>query len=86
MKTLFSHSHHISLSLPKELIQVAPSHVLEQQTHRLAHGAHAQQLHDVGVIKLRKQARLSLKVYLQIFGRFILQHLHCNQRELLPFQ
>jgi hypothetical protein len=69
----------------QELVEVAATHVLKQQAHGPADGAHGQQLDDVWVLKFGQQARLALKVLSEVFGRLVLQHLHRHDGEFLAF-
>uniref|UniRef100_A0A8W7PHA7 Membrane-associated protein n=1 Tax=Anopheles coluzzii TaxID=1518534 RepID=A0A8W7PHA7_ANOCL len=53
-------------ALAQELVQIAARHKLEQQTHRAADGADAEQLHDVGMVKFGQQAGFPLEIHLQL--------------------
>lgn len=67
----------------EELVEVTSSHVLEQEAHGPADGAHGQQFDDVGVFKLGQQAGFALKVLSEVLGRLVLQHFDCYEGELL---
>ena len=68
---------------PEEPVEVGPTHVVVQQTHRLGQHAHAQQGHDVGMAELGHQRHLVLKVLLHLLRRVLAQHLHRHQVALL---
>jgi len=67
---------------PQVAAQVAAGHELEEQTHRAADGADAQQFNDVGVVEFRQNGGFPFEIFDQVLGGFFLQHLDGDHGKL----
>ena len=73
----------LAAARPQVAAQVTPGHVLEEQAHGPADGAHAQELDDVGVVELGQDAGLAFEVLDEVLSCLFLQHLDRHHGELL---